>query len=193
MKRIDERGKTRRAYAAYEDLLDAADTLSQKMSRQLRTWNLTIIQYRVLETIYREGGQYQEELSRRFKRPKQNVASVIRTLQECGLVKREDANLPPAPPEGQENSNGGSAKRRYEHGRRIMKLRLTPQGEELFAHVFPRHAKVVKAELRCLHGQEQETLSRICRKLMEGDILKFFKEIRMEEAEDGGRRRKLPL
>ena len=42
MPRIDKRGRIRRAYTAYVDLLDAADALRERMSRQLRTWNLTI-------------------------------------------------------------------------------------------------------------------------------------------------------
>ena len=63
-------------------------------------------------------------------------------------------------------------------------VRLTEEGEKLIAYVFARHRKVVKAEMRALEGREQETLSRLCRKLKEGDIVKFFKEIRMRDADE---------
>jgi hypothetical protein len=39
------------------------------------------------------------------------------------------------------------------------------------------HAIVVKAEMRVLNGREQETLSRMCVKLCQGDAVKFLKEL----------------
>jgi len=175
MPRIDKQGKTKRAYAAYEGLLQAADALREKMSRQLRTWNLSLAQYRILEALFHQGPQYQQELGRKFSCTKQNAAWVIGSLEEWGLVERVAARLPLEPPE---NPNGEPAKRNSREGRRIMKLRLTKEGEELIAYVFPAHAKVVKAEFRCLAGREQEALARLCYKLKEGDFLKFFKEAR---------------
>ncbi len=94
MPRIDKRGRIRRAYTAYVDLLDAADALRERMSRQLRTWNLTILQYRVLDALYHEGPQYQQALSRKFHCSKQNAALVIRGLEECGCIERVAARLP---------------------------------------------------------------------------------------------------
>ncbi|MGA9938625.1 MAG: hypothetical protein WBP92_10285 [Candidatus Acidiferrales bacterium] len=46
--------------------------------------------------------------------------------------------------------------------------------------VLPRHLKLVKALLRVLHIREQDSLVRICRKLCQGDILKFVNELRAE-------------
>ncbi|HXZ13300.1 MAG TPA: MarR family transcriptional regulator [Candidatus Sulfotelmatobacter sp.] len=184
MPRIDKQGKTKRAYAAYESLLDASAVISQKMSRQLRTWNLSLAQYRVLEELFHQGPQYQQELSRKFSCTKQNTAWVIGSLEEWGLIERVAARLPLEPPENPENSNGEPAKRHSREGRKIMKLRLTKEGEKLIAYVFPAHAKVVKAEFRCLAGREQESLARLCHKLKEGDFLKFFKEARMLTEEE---------
>jgi hypothetical protein len=68
-------------------------------------------------------------------------------------------------------------------GRKIVLLRLTPEGKDLIAHVFPKHAKVVKSHMKVLDGREQVTLSRLCRKLREGDIVKFVQEITMDRDE----------
>lgn len=181
---VREPEKTSRAFAAYVDLMDTADWLRDKMSRQLETWNLTMMQFRVMETIYRNGPQYQQELSRKFQCSKQNVGHVIKSLVGCRCLRREVSNLPLTPSTRWANPGRGPRMKRAPHGRRINLVRLTAEGERLIAYVFPRHRKVVKAEMRALEGREQETLSRLCRKLKEGDIVKFFKEIRMKEADE---------
>jgi hypothetical protein len=51
------------------------------------------------------------------------------------------------------------------------------------SQVLPRHSKLVKSLMRVLDAREQGSLSRICRKLQEGDVLKFVREITMEDEE----------
>jgi hypothetical protein len=51
------------------------------------------------------------------------------------------------------------------------------------ADVLPNHTKMVKALLRALDGRKQDTLSRLCRKLREGDMVKFVREITHEDGE----------
>jgi hypothetical protein len=46
------------------------------------------------------------------------------------------------------------------------------------------HAKVVKAEMKVLDGRQQETLSRTCVKLREGDAVKFLKELMILRGEN---------
>ena len=91
--RVREPEKSSRAFAAYVDLLDTADWLREKMSRQLKTWNLTMMQFRVMETIHREGPQYQQELSRKFGCSKQNVGQVVNSLVGCGCLRVEVSHL----------------------------------------------------------------------------------------------------
>jgi MarR family transcriptional regulator, 2-MHQ and catechol-resistance regulon repressor len=181
---VKEPEKSSRAFAAYIDLMDTADLLRDKMSRQLTTWNLTMMQFRVMETIYRNGPQYQQELSRKFACSKQNVGHVIKSLVGCGCLRLEVSHLERTSAERWVNPRDGAKMKRPAHGRRVVLVRLTEEGERLIAYVFPRHRKVVKAEMRALEGREQETLSRLCRKLKEGDIVKFFKEIRMRDADE---------
>jgi hypothetical protein len=63
--------KTNRAFRAYIDLMDAADWLRGEMSDQLATFDLTMMQFRVMEALFRGGPQYQQLLSRRFDCSKQ--------------------------------------------------------------------------------------------------------------------------
>jgi hypothetical protein len=51
-------------------------------------------------------------------------------------------------------------------------------------NILPRHAKVVKAFMRALMGREQLSLSRLCNKLRERDVLKFVSEMTHEDVED---------
>jgi hypothetical protein len=67
---------------------------------------------------------------------------------------------------------------------RLIVVRLTEMGESLIRYVFPVHAKVVKAEMKVLDGRQQETLSRMCVKLREGDAVKFLKELMILRGEN---------
>jgi hypothetical protein len=46
------------------------------------------------------------------------------------------------------------------------------------------YAKVVKAEMKVLDGHQQETLSRMCVKLSEGDAVNFLKELMILRGEN---------
>jgi hypothetical protein len=75
-----EREKKRRAFAAYLALLDAAEWLRFEMSLQLEAFDLSIMQFRVMEILMREGPKHQMEISRRFRSSKQSMGFVIRRL-----------------------------------------------------------------------------------------------------------------
>ena len=78
--------KTNRAFRAYIDLMDAADWLRGEMSDQLATFDVTMMQFRVMEALFRGGPQYQQLLSRRFDCSKQNIARVLKGLLKAGAV-----------------------------------------------------------------------------------------------------------
>jgi hypothetical protein len=44
-------------------------------------------------------------------------------------------------------------------------------------NLLPNHSRLVKSLMRVLHAREQDSPFRICRKLREGDVLKFVHEI----------------
>lgn len=49
--------------------------------------------------------------------------------------------------------------------RRYFIVHLTSQGKKLTDDIFPRHAAVIATEMAVLSAGEQETLSKLCKKL----------------------------
>jgi len=167
---IPEQIRTKRAYRTYLELVETGDWLRQQMSTQLANFDLTWTQFRVLDVLYHEGLQYQQELSRRFKTCKQSMEHVLRRLEEAGWVRRDKGHL-------EKTSENPKAAR----GRPVICLRLTPEGEKKMADVFPKHSKLVKSYLKALDGREQETLVRLCEKLKDGYAVSFVKEYRWDD------------
>ncbi|MGB0034814.1 MAG: MarR family transcriptional regulator [Candidatus Acidiferrales bacterium] len=170
--------KTRRAFAACLDVLDVADWLRSEMSDHLEPFDLTLLQFRVMHVLYQEGPQYQREISRRFRCTKQSIAFVIKCLERKEWVRKTPSALKAG------RAVLRAAKRGEQPpGRRIVLLRLTPEGRRHIAKVFSMHVKFVKATMRALEGRQQDTLSRLCRKLREGDPLRFINELMYRERE----------
>jgi len=69
------------------------------MSDQLPTFDLTMMQFRVMEALFRGGPQYQQLLSQRFDCSKQNIARVLKGLLKAGAVRRDRCRLPSMPRE----------------------------------------------------------------------------------------------
>jgi DNA-binding MarR family transcriptional regulator len=173
--------KTNRAFRAYINLMDAADWLRGEMCDQLATFDLTMMQFRVLETLFREGPQYQQLLSVKFQCSKQNIALVLERLEGWRAVRRDRCRLPSKFDRVELGFQKGSGKNW--RGRWITLVTLTPVGKKLIGHVITKHKKVVKAWMRVLDAREQESLARLCGKLREGDIVKFVKDIRVVDRE----------
>jgi hypothetical protein len=58
---------------------------------------------------------------------------------------------------------------------------ITAQGKKFLGLVLSIHSKLVKALMAAVNAREQDSLFRICRKLREGDIVKFIREIKRED------------
>jgi DNA-binding MarR family transcriptional regulator len=215
---VSERGKTARAYQAYVDLMQTAEWIRELAGKHLVAFNMSMVEYRLMEWIYRHGPQYQMELSRRFQCSKQNVAWLIGRLAGFGWLKRATGRLPAKravaggwpssakAPEGGPSSAkaaddqraSGSKKKGVRvrvkpAGRPVIRVFLTEQGRAVIAEAMRKHAKYVKAEMRALDGREQQTLSRLCRKLQEGDPLRFFREIKRFDWDDEEQDRRVGL
>lgn len=182
MHRATQKEKTLRAFRAYLDLLDTAEWMLVQLRGQLEAFDLTIGGFRLLEMLYREGPMRMSAAAEKRQRSRQNLKAIINRLEERGWVRREVSNLPPA---GIKESHLSKAERgRARKGKRISMLRLTPLGEKFIGVVFPKHAKVVKSLMRAIDSREQESLSRICRKLREGDVVRFTSEMTHLEVEE---------
>jgi DNA-binding MarR family transcriptional regulator len=170
--------KTNRAFRAYIDLMDAADWLRGEMSDQLASFDLTMMQFRVLEALFRDGPQYQQLLSQKFDCSKQNIAEVLKGLQKWGAVRSDRCRLPSRPTDEIARAAWKRAGLRWQ-GRWISLVTLTPSGKKFIAHMIEKHKKVVKAWMRVLDAREQRTLGRLCRRLRTGVVVKFVKDIRV--------------
>jgi len=171
--------KTQRAFGAYTDLMEAADWLRERLRGQLAFFDMTPGQFRILEMLRREGPTHQAAIAHRLGCSDATMAWMIKRVERKGWVWREAELLPSV--RGETDGTGAATV-----GRRVVVVCLTEKGEERIAYVYSKHVKVVKADMRVLEGREQETLSRVCRKLRQGDVMKFVAEITHEDREESG-------
>lgn len=180
--RPTQKEKTQRAFEAYLDLLDAAEWFKSEVRVPLAAFDLTINEFRVLELLYREGAQFATELAKKQRKTRPWIDELVGRLEKRGWMARKVVALPPV--EFERMHWPASMRDEPREGRRVTVVGLTKSGKKFFRNVLPRHSKLVKAFMRTLNGTEQESLARLCRKLREGDVVKFAREIRMEEPED---------
>lgn len=170
-----QKEKTERAFGAYLDLLDTADWIQGRLRGQLESFDLTIGGFRLLELIYRKGPMSLALACELRQSSRQNLNVIAKRMEARGWLRREYFELPPVEIRA---SLVPKAKRgRPRKGREMGAVRLTPLGEKLIGSVIPKRAKLVKALMRALDGREQQSLSRICHKLREGDAMKFYSEM----------------
>jgi DNA-binding MarR family transcriptional regulator len=199
---VNERGKTRRAYAAHLDLLDTADWWRALMSAQLARLGVRMKAFRVLERLYRRGGMYQRELSRTFLCSKQSMVKEIRYLERKGWVRRVRGRLEPLdPPVSRRRARAlilkrvpgsGTWEERADFwgkperagnsvGRKIVLVVLTEEGLRMMERVLPVYVKRIKCEMRALDGREQLNLCRLLRKLRRGDAVRWIRELHRKD------------
>ena len=179
-RRPTQREKTQRAWGAYLDLVDAADWIRRELRGPLDVFGLTMEEFRLLAMLYRDGPVTISMAAEKRERNRQNMHLTIRIAEKFGWVRRQIVRL----------RRGKTKESRVPKGRRgrlawrVGVASLTPQGEKLIGSVLPKQAKLVKAWMRALEGREQLTLSYLCRKPREGDVLKFVSEITHEDREE---------
>ena len=174
--------KTQRAMQAYMDLLETADWLKGELRVPLESFGLTIGEFRLLELLNREGALTVAGAAKRRRSDLRNMKVVIRRLEERGWVGRMIATLPSV--EFERSHRPKSQGDRKREGRRMSVVGLRASGKKFIREVLPRHSKLVKSLFRALDSREQMSLSRMCRKLREGDVVKFYREITHEDEED---------
>jgi DNA-binding MarR family transcriptional regulator len=174
--------KTQKAFRAYLDLMDTADWLKAELHAPLEAFDLTMPGFRLLELLNREGAQRVVDVAEKSGVRRQTMDGVIARLEGRNWVRRAMVTLPPVEFKRSHLSKGKQDGTRS--GRRTQVVGLTALGKRFMKDVLPRHSKMVKSLLRVLDAREQDTLSRICRKLREGDVLKFVAEITHEDVED---------
>ncbi len=177
-----QKEKTLLAFRAYLDLLDTAEWLRGYMRAPLESFDLTMGGFRLLELLYREGPLTMPMIAERRGCRRQSPDAIIARLEGRGWVRRIIVALPPA--EIEESHLPKAMRGKPREGPRVSVVGLTPLGKKFIGNLLPRHSKLAKALMRVLDAREKESISRICRRLREGDVLKFFSEITHEEVED---------
>lgn len=182
MHRPTQKEKTQRAFRAYLDLLDTADWMLGELYGQLTSFDLTMNGFRTLEMLYRLGPMKMVDAARERQYNRQNLDVVVKRLEARGWVVRDFSTLAPVAIKPTHLSRIKRTEGRA--GRRVVVLRLTQEGEKFIGTVFPKHTKIVKALMRAIDSREQESLSQICRKLREGDVVRFVSELTHLEVEE---------
>ncbi len=164
------------------EMMDTGDWLKGELRVPLESFDLTMGELRLLELLNRRGALTTRDVMRARKAKKQNVRRMVKHLGKRGWVGERIVTLPPV---GFEDSH--KSKSRKGEGRRgklIGVVGLTAAGKNFIRDVLPRHTKLVKSLFRVLDSREQMSMIRMCRKLREGDPVKFFGEIMMMDEEE---------
>ncbi len=132
-----------RALAAYVKLLRAGEGALAEATRPLALYNLTPIEFVVLEALGEGGSQSLENLGRRVLRGSGDLSGAVANLAKRGLVRRK-----PARGRGSEET-----------------VALAPKGRILLRSILPGYATSVVAVMGHLSAREQETLGELCSKL----------------------------
>ena len=142
------RGPSRetRALDAYIALMRAAESVTARTHGHLAAAKLTIGQFGALEALFHLGPLRTTELARKLLRSPGNMTTVLDNLERDSLVRRTQE----------------------EGDRRCTTVSITARGAALMREVFPRHAEGLARDLAVLTADEQEELTRLCRKLGRG-------------------------
>jgi MarR family 2-MHQ and catechol resistance regulon transcriptional repressor len=121
-------------------------TYAKAVANKVQDYGLTTPQFGTLEALYHLGPLSLGELAEKLLVTGGNVTYVMDRLEDQGLVYRY----------------------RRPDDRRVIQAKLTPEGHELVAEVFPGHAAYVEHLSRHLTVDEQQQLSDLLKRLGTG-------------------------
>lgn len=121
-------------------------TYSKAIAARVQEYGLTTPQFGTLEALYHLGPLSLGELAEKLLVTGGNVTYVMDRLEDQGLVYRF----------------------RRPDDRRVIQARLTQEGRDLVAEVFPGHASYVEHLARHLSEGEQQQLAELLKRLGTG-------------------------
>ena len=172
--------KTERTWEAYVALSETAYWMDRKLAVPLDVFGLTREEFRLLVTL-RNGPMTRREATEKLGRHRRSLHETIRHAEEFGWVSVDERRLPAAEVEESRLPKERRGKPRV--GPLVGVISLTPQGERLIGHVLPRQETIVKSLFGLLDSRELDSLSRICRKLKEGDGFPCWVEVMRQDRE----------
>jgi MarR family 2-MHQ and catechol resistance regulon transcriptional repressor len=146
----DEQGTALRLWVT---LARCHATYAKAIAAKVQDYGLTTPQFGTLEALYHLGPLSLGDLADKLLVTGGNVTYVMDRLEDQGLVYRY----------------------RRPDDRRVIQAKLTPEGRDLVAEVFPGHASYVEHLSRHLTPEEQQLLSGLVRKLGTGIQAKDLK------------------
>jgi MarR family 2-MHQ and catechol resistance regulon transcriptional repressor len=136
----------RTALGLWVALARCYSTYGKAIAAKVQEYDLTVPQFGTLEALYHLGPLSLGELADKLLVTGGNVTYVMDRLESRGLVSRY----------------------RSSDDRRVVQARLTPEGRDLVAAVFPGHAEYVEHLCRHLEVDEQQELRRLLKQLGKG-------------------------
>ena len=124
-------------------LMRVSESVSADVHRKLAEEGLSISQFGILEALYHLGTLCQKDLASKILKSSGNITMVIDNLEKHNLVVRN----------------------RSSEDRRFYLVSLTETGRELIARIFPQHTERIMKRMSQLTQTEQQTLSRLLKKL----------------------------
>jgi MarR family 2-MHQ and catechol resistance regulon transcriptional repressor len=133
----------RRVLSAWVKLNRAAESIMQTDRVIINVHGLTASQFGAMEILYHKGSLCQKELGEKLLRSGGNMTKVVDNLERDGYVIRV----------------------RDEKDRRYFRIQLTQKGTDKIEIVFPKILANLTNRFSVLTKQEQQTLSRLCKRL----------------------------
>lgn len=178
--RATQKERTLHAFAAYLELVDTADWMRGELAGPLAYFGVTMNEFRLMLLLQHEGRMGVIEAAKSRKCGIQFMHKLAERMEAKRWVRRD--LVARAPAKIRQTRLPKAKRGRPRRGRKARMLSLTRDGRSMLGMFLTKHAKLVKALMRVLDMREQETLSRLCRKLREGNFLKFVSELGHEDA-----------
>jgi len=137
------KNQSNRSLNCYTKLMRAAESVTNRVGRNMSAAGLTISQFGVLEALLHKGPLCQRDIATKILKSTGNITLVIDNLEKQGLVRRE----------------------RSTDDRRYFTVSLTEPGKQLIDSAFATVESAIIAEMGALTEAEQDTLGLLCKKL----------------------------
>jgi MarR family 2-MHQ and catechol resistance regulon transcriptional repressor len=132
-----------RSLDSYIKMMRAANSLTSQISRSLNSDQLTISQFGVLEALLHLGVMQQHTLGEKLLKSGGNITTVLDNLEKRKLIERE----------------------RCKSDRRCIWVKLTKDGRQLIAKVFPKIAKLIGSAMNCVSEDELAQFGEISKRI----------------------------
>jgi DNA-binding MarR family transcriptional regulator len=139
--------KNKQGFDCWLQMIRTYDFLQSQVASSVQKQGLTIPQFEVLSTLSLADCTNQQELADRLQVTKGNLVGLIDRLTERGFVERM---VVPG-------------------DRRVNRVRITPEGKELFDKALPEQLAIVDKMMSQLTTQDLENLKSILEKLIHAD------------------------